>query len=134
MAINHLKVRTGLTLKPNAVPASPENGDIYYDSTANNFQFYQNGAWVTIPTTGFNGRAGSQSVSNASSSQAITFSSTLGTTNYAISVVWRNTTDSTPQYQPIDITAKSATGFTASWNAPTDSANYVIEYTAIPNA
>ena len=131
MAINFLKVRTGLTLKTSALPGTPENGDIVYDGTV--FQFYQNGSWITIPTTSFNGRAGSQTVSNATTSQAITFSSTLGTTNYAISVVWRNTVDSNPQFQQIDITAKSATGFTASWNAPTDSVNYVLEFTAIPN-
>jgi hypothetical protein len=78
-------------------------------------------------------RAGSQSLSSASTTQAITFSSTLGTTSYAISATMVNTTDTNPQFQPITITAQSATGFTATWNAPTATANYSIQYHAIVN-
>ena len=78
-------------------------------------------------------RAGQQTIGSASSSQAITFSSTLGTTNYGISVVMKNVTDTNPQFQPLEVTVKSATGFTVAWNSPTDTANYVLEYTALPN-
>lgn len=85
-------------------------------------------------TSSFNGRSGQQAIGNASTSQAVTFTSTLGTTSYGVSVIMRNSTDLNPQFQPITITAKSATGFTATWNAPTDSANYVLEFLAIPNA
>jgi hypothetical protein len=82
--------------------------------------------WTTGYTTGV--RAGSQSVSSATTTQAITFTSTLGTTSYAISAQWVNTTDTNPQFQPITITAQSATGFTATWNSPTLTANYSIQY------
>lgn len=51
MALNFLKVRNGLTLKPNTAPSVPENGDVYYDSGSNTVQFYQNGAWVSIPNS-----------------------------------------------------------------------------------
>jgi len=52
MSINFYKVRNGICLKPNAVPSSPENGDMYYDSTSNLFQFYQNGVWVGLGAGG----------------------------------------------------------------------------------
>jgi hypothetical protein len=39
-----------------------------------------------------------------------------------------NTVDVTPQFQPMTVTAKSTTGFTASFNAPTDSGNYKLDW------
>lgn len=95
------------------------------------------GTWdvsYVAPVTAVTYRAGQQTISSASTSQAITFSSTLGSTSYAMSVVMKNVTDTSPQFQTVDITAKSATGFTCTWNAPTDTANYVLEFTAILNA
>lgn len=91
-------------------------------------------SWATA--TSFNGRANgtATTLSAATSSKVVTFSSTLGTTNYAVIAIMNNLVDANPQFQPITITAKSATGFTATWNAPTDSANYILEYIAIPNA
>jgi hypothetical protein len=92
------------------------------------------GTWTAATTlSGLGIRAGTQSVSSGSVSQAITFSTSLGSTSYAISAQFVNTTDSTPQFQPITITAQSATGFTASWNAPTATANYSIQYMAVLN-
>jgi hypothetical protein len=89
---------------------------------------------LTLPSlTSLGVRAGSQAVSSGSTSQAITFSSTLGSTGYAISACFVNTTDTNPQYQPITVTAQSATGFTAKWNAPTATANYTIQFQAILN-
>lgn len=189
MAINFMKVRTGVKLLANAAPGSPEDGDIWYDSGSNQFSFRQNGSTINISTSagtvttvsvasanGFAGtvatatttpaitisttitgllkgngtaisaatantdylaasgwRAGQQSIGSASTTQAVTFSSTLGTTNYGVSVVLKNTTDTNPQFQSLDITAKSATGFTATWNGPTDTANYVLEWIAVLN-
>ena len=52
MAINFLKVRNGITLKPQSAPATAENGDIYYDSSYNTFYLYKNGSWVALPTGG----------------------------------------------------------------------------------
>ena len=93
-------------------------------------------AWATSTTatlTSLGVRAGSQAVSSSSTSQAVTFSSTLGTTSYAISACFVNTTDTNPQFQPITVTVQSATGFTATWNDPTATANYSIQYQVIVN-
>ena len=49
MADNHFKVHKGLTIAPqSSEPANPTNGDIYYDSTLNQFRKYENGAWTSL--------------------------------------------------------------------------------------
>lgn len=78
-------------------------------------------------------RAGKDAITVSTSTVTVTFSSTLGTTNYAITANFLNTTDTTPQFQAVDITAQSATGFTAKWNAPVDSGNYVLSWYAVVN-
>src|SRR5581483_947126 len=84
-------------------------------------------SWATV--SGFSGRANgtANTIGSGATSKAVTFSSTLGTTNYAVVVTMNNLVDANPQFQPITVTSKSATGFTATWNAPTDSANYILE-------
>lgn len=49
-------------------------------------------------------------------------------TSFIVLGMMGNVTDSHPQYQQIEVTAKSRTGFTFSWNHPLDSANYFISY------
>ena len=49
MTLNFWKVRNGISLATqSSAPASPANGDIYYDSTLLVFRFYQNGSWTTL--------------------------------------------------------------------------------------
>jgi hypothetical protein len=45
MAKEFLKVRSGVGIKPNTAPSDPDNGDFYYDSGTDQFQFRQGGAW-----------------------------------------------------------------------------------------
>ena len=63
-------------------------------------------------------------------SQVVTFPTALQTGSTTPRVVaWMfDSTDTNPQFQPIVITARSNTSFTASWNDPTSSANYVLGY------
>ena len=51
-------------------------------------------------------------------------------TSYIVSPSFANLTDADPQFQPITITNKTTTNFTASWNVPTDSSNYYLQYIA----
>ena len=134
MARSFLSVRSGIALKPGSAPADPANGDMYYDSGSNTIQVYLNGAWValssgTVPVV----RAGQATITTGTNSQAITFTSAMASTNYAVTVTMKNTTDTNPQFQPLTITAKSTTGITVKWNANVDSANYSLEYTVIAN-
>jgi hypothetical protein len=86
-----------------------------------------NGRLKRQTTTPIDFRAGQATVTNGTTSVAVIFSATV-TTSYVPVCTWMNTTDATPQFQPIVITAFSTTGFTASWNVPVDSANYVINW------
>ena len=79
-------------------------------------------------------RAGQTAISSGvTTTGTITFSTTLGTISYAVVATMANTTDANPDYIPVTITAQTATGFTASWNAPTPTANYVLNWNATIN-
>lgn len=75
--------------------------------------------------------SGKTTISNGSTSVAVTFSTAYAGTSYSVTANLLNTTDTNPQFQPITITAQSTTGFTASWNAPTATANYTLSWQAI---
>jgi hypothetical protein len=77
--------------------------------------------------------AGKTTIGSGATTISPTFSTAFGSTGYAITCSMMNTTDTNPQFQPITITAQSTTGFTATWNAPTATANYVLNWHAIIN-
>lgn len=78
--------------------------------------------------------AGSSSLGSGVQSVSVTFSTAFPDTNYAIAHSFLNTTDALLTFLQGIITAKSTSGFTMTFNAPTDTANYVFEYTATRNA
>lgn len=78
-------------------------------------------------------RAGTVSISSSATSASVTFGTAYSSTNYAIHAMLVNTTDSNPQFQPITITAQSTTGFTATWNIATATANYSLQYITVGN-
>jgi len=73
---------------------------------------------------------GSLSLAAGVTSGTVTFPLALQTGNTTPPVTaWLiDITDTNPQYQPVTITAYSSTAFTASWNDPTSSANYILYY------
>ena len=75
-------------------------------------------------------RAGLVNVGAGQKSQAISFSSPLPSANYQVVPTWSNVIDPDPQFQTLVVTTKTAAGFTVSWPADTDTANYKIEYLA----
>lgn len=51
MSLNFMKIQKGINFAPQAsAPSSPTNGDVYYNSTTNLFQFYQNGTFKGLGT------------------------------------------------------------------------------------
>ena len=73
-------------------------------------------------------KASTVSIPGAVSTLTVIFGSARADASYAIVTAMSNTTDSLPQFQPVVVTSKSTTGFVATWNAPTDSGNYSLEY------
>jgi hypothetical protein len=110
---------------------------VAWDDTTDHFVRTTKDPSDIVPGSGTGGAipdivaAGSESVTNGATSKAITFSTAFSNTSYAVIANLVNTTDSSVQYQPILVTAKSTTGFTANWNVPTDSANYLVDYIAV---
>lgn len=90
------------------------------------------GSWAA-PTASVTYRAGTAALTSGDTTKAVTFSSALASTSYRLAVMLVNTVDGSVQYVPITITAKSTTGFTASWPAGVDSSNYALDYTAFPD-
>jgi len=77
--------------------------------------------------------AGKTTIGSGATSISPTFSTAFASTGYAISATLLNVTDTNVQFQPVTITAQSTTGFTATWNDPTATANYVLSWHAILN-
>ena len=49
MTTSFMKVRNGLALTPQSgAPSSPNNGDMYYDSTLGTFAYYDDGSWINL--------------------------------------------------------------------------------------
>lgn len=65
-------------------------------------------------------------------SQVVTFPTPQSGTNYVVLAQVANITDSHPEYIPVTITNRTPTGFTASWNAPLDTSNYLLDYIVPP--
>ncbi len=53
MGLNHFKIHKGLTLNPQpSAPSSPTDGDIYYNSSSNRFEFFQNSKFRVLGSGG----------------------------------------------------------------------------------
>lgn len=90
---------------------------------------------ISLPTVSAGGgggaalRAGSHSISNGASSFTVAFSTAVADTTYRVNAVFINTTDADPIFLNGMVTAKTVNGFTVKLNAPTDTADYKMEYT-----
>lgn len=49
-------------------------------------------------------------------------------TSFVIFAMFENLTDPNPQFQQMEVTSKSTTGFTVQWNMPLDTNNYILTY------
>ena len=85
-----------------------------------------------VGATSGNNRADCEAVTNGTTTKTVTFSSALPDTNYTVNATFQNTVDANPLFQPVTVTNKTTTGFTAKWNTPVDTANYELCYTASP--
>jgi hypothetical protein len=73
-------------------------------------------------------RAAKVALVSGTTSASVTLAAPMPDLNYVITANMMNTTDASPSFQPLVITAQSLTGFTISWNTPLASANYELAY------
>jgi hypothetical protein len=77
-------------------------------------------------------RAGTAACGSGSTYLSVSYTNPLPDTNYVLMVNFSNTVDAYPLLQPVYITTKTSTGFTATWNAPLDTVNYKLNYFVAP--
>ena len=74
------------------------------------------------------GRIDRNDIANGVDFHLVTFSNVMPNTNYGISVTIENLTDVDPISLLVVVTDRTVSGFTATFNAPTDTANYKLNY------
>lgn len=120
------------------MPEDPDPTNHGYTSTVHIAQDMSHNEAIGVLDAAITGGGGSDTftsgnvaLTNGTTTQVVTFSTAYGTTNYRVTPSLENDTDVNPQFQPITITNKLTTGFTATWNAPLDSGNYSLNYLAL---
>lgn len=120
------------------MPVDPDPSNHGYTSTVHITQSMSHNEAIGVLDAAITGGGGGDTfttgnvaLTNGTTTQAVTFSTAFGTTNYRVVPSFENDTDPNPQFQPITITNKLTTGFTATWNAPLDSGNYSLNYLAL---
>lgn len=110
-----------------SLPTVMEAGDLLrVNSGATGFEAVAESELVTAQV-----KHGPTSISNGATSVAVSFTAAFTDTSYDISATLQNTTDASPDFQPVTITAKSTSGFTATWNSAVPTANYKLAWIAI---
>lgn len=74
------------------------------------------------------GRTQTATVLASVSQTAVVFSTPMSSADYTVLTSISNLVDTDPIFLQVVSIVKSTTGFTALFNAPTDSANYLLEY------
>lgn len=94
------------------------------------FQFVGGGGSGGSTPTG--GEAQEVVLTSGTTSIDVTYVNPQVGTTYVVLAQIINITDTNPEYIPVTITAKSTTGFTATWNTPLETSNYLLDYMVSP--
>lgn len=80
-------------------------------------------------TKDFITRASSDAIDSGVATKSVVFTTAMANNTYVVSATIENTADTNPDKSILPIvTAKATTGFTVDWNAPTNSANYKLNW------
>jgi hypothetical protein len=141
MSSGFYKIQKGVTYTPQfqygtGDPSDGTNGDIYYNGVLQVFRRFQNGSWGNFGGGGSSSAAiwvaDDVPVTSGSTNVVIDFANDQPDLSYMVFAQFENLTDPFPQFQQVEITNKSISGFTATWNIPTDSGNYSLLYIVPP--
>lgn len=119
------------------IPAAAADGTIIYVLETRKIYSYNATKlkWVVVGGEGaMIGRVNQTSIPSSTQTIAITFSEAMPSSNYSLLTNIFNGTDANPIFLQVVGTIKSTTGFTVTFNAPTDSANYVLDWAVSADA
>jgi methionine-rich copper-binding protein CopC len=123
----HNSADTYVQYQPIVVTSQGATGfSVTWDAVVSTSNYYLN--WQAIVSDSY--RAGQNVIGIGTTSLSVTFSSSLSASNYALSCNMYNSTDTYVQYQPVIVTAQSATGFTVTWDAAVLTGNYSLNWQA----
>lgn len=114
-----------------------QNGQIYYVLSEKKLYAWNtiSGLYDLIGGSGTQmGRNGSEALLNAQQTVVIAFSSVMPSASYRIVANFLNIVDADPIYLIVVSTQKTVNGFSAEFNAPTDSANYIFDWAVMEDA
>lgn len=103
------------------------SGTIQNITQSNIFQLASGGSG-----SGGGGIAQEVPITIATTSIVVTFPTAQSSISYSVLAQMVNTTDVEPEFQPITITNKLTTGFTATWNSSIPTNNYLLDYIVSP--
>ena len=83
---------------------------------------------TSVQETGALERSGQVPVVVSTTAVSVTLTEPYPDTSYLITPTLMNLVDAVPSFQPILITAQSASSFTVTWNSPMPSGNYILNY------
>lgn len=113
------------------LPVSGADGTIVYVLESRKLYSYNSvkGKWVVVGGEGaMIGRVNQTTLPISTQTIAVTFAEAMPSTNYTLLTNIINQSDVNPIFLQVVGTIKSTTGFTVTFNAPTDTANYVLEW------
>jgi len=115
---------------PDLPVSAPDGQVVFVQSTRKLYAFnVAKMKWVVVGGEGaMIGRVNQTAIPNATQTMAVVFGEVMPSTEYSILTNIVNTTDTDPIWLQVVSTIKSTTGFTVYFNAPTDTANYVLEW------
>ena len=111
------------------LPASGDLGQFALTTDDNLVYIWDGSSWVLVGGQGnLLGHSGAAAIADAQQTVSVVFASAMPDTTYALNCSITNVTDADPIYLNIVSTTKLTTGFTVEFNAPTDTANYILEW------
>lgn len=146
--LNNLQVQVGVPAVSAALAAVPPPNNNYlpyaYVTIFNNAGTIANVAQNTIfqmvgaePNASGSGTgplwiAQEVALNSGTTQLSVTFTSPQTDTSYIVLPMMENLVDSNPQFQQVEVTSKTVSGFIVQWSNPLDTANYVLSYIVPP--
>lgn len=100
---------------------------VYVTSTQKLWQLkggITNSDWKEVGTSA-DGRSGEVALSSGVNTASVTFSTAMASASFSVDGTIFNSTDADPAWLTFVVTARSTSGFSVKFNAPTDTANYI---------